>query len=159
MNNFDPEFANGLERLVAKLRPHGMRLFQQLWHGGHNVRRQDGAPPWSASDVPSPYFGIVPVPMTQAMIDDVVNGFAATARTARLAGLDGVEIHAAHGYLVQQFLSSVTNRRPDGYGGPLGSRMRFLLEAYARFGLRPVPALRWAYASLRLCRRRRRCRR
>jgi NADPH-dependent 2,4-dienoyl-CoA reductase/sulfur reductase-like enzyme len=65
------------------------------------------------------------------MIDEVVAGFAAAARRCREGGLDGVEVHAAHGYLPGQFLSPLTNRRNDGYGGSLENRTRFLREVLA----------------------------
>ncbi len=128
VNGFDPRIGEGYQRLLQAVRPHGMRLFQQLWHGGHQTLPQDGAPPWSASDVPGPRLGVVPTPMNQAMIDDIVASFGRTARLCQDLGLDGVEIHAAHGYLIHQFLSPATNTREDGYGGDFESRARFLLE-------------------------------
>jgi 2,4-dienoyl-CoA reductase-like NADH-dependent reductase (Old Yellow Enzyme family) len=66
--------------------------------------------------------------MTKGQIDEVVAAYAAAARRAQEGGLDGVEIHAAHGYLPGQFLCSATNHRSDEYGGPLENRMRFTLE-------------------------------
>lgn len=128
LNGFDPRIGDGYTRLLQRVRPHGMKLFQQLWHGGHHTPPLDGSPPWSASDVPSPRLGVVPVPMTQSMIDEVVAAFVRTARLCRSLGLDGIEIHAAHGYLIHQFLSPATNLRTDEYGGSLENRMRLLLE-------------------------------
>ena len=122
-----PGMKEGLGRLVEAVRPHGMRLFQQLWHGGHQARSLDGGPPWSASDVPSGS-GVTPLPMTQAMIDELVERFADAARLCEEVGYDGVDIHCAHGYLVHQFLSPNTNRRDDGYGGSLENRARFMCE-------------------------------
>lgn len=122
----------GYERLVEAVTPYGMRLMQQLWHGGSALGTNPlGGPPWSASDVPNPLRGVIPVPMTQAMIDDVVAGYAAAADRARRGGLDGVEVHAGHTYLPAQFLSPLTNRREDDYGGDLPNRARFLLEVLA----------------------------
>ncbi|MGW4714170.1 oxidoreductase [Nocardia sp. NPDC004260] len=66
----------------------------------------------------------VPRAMTAADIDDVVAGFAAAAANARAAGFDGVEIHAANGYLLDQFLTDYTNQRTDEYGGPVRNRIR-----------------------------------
>ena len=128
LNSFDAHIGDGYARLLQRVRPHGMKLFQQIWHGGHHTPPLDGSPPWSASDVPSPRLGVVPVPMTRAMIDEVVAAFARTARLCRSLGLDGVEVHAAHGYLIHQFLSPATNQRTDEYGGSLENRMRLLLE-------------------------------
>lgn len=121
----------GYRALADACRPHGMRLFQQLWHGGSNAVPLDGGPSWGPSTVPEAQQGRTPIPMTQAMIDEVVAGFAAAARRCREGGLDGVEVHAAHGYLPGQFLSPLTNRRSDGYGGSLENRTRFLREVLA----------------------------
>jgi 2,4-dienoyl-CoA reductase-like NADH-dependent reductase (Old Yellow Enzyme family) len=116
------------EQLVREVQPHGMRLFQQLWHGGHNMLGAGGAMPWAPSALPSPFSGIVGVPMGQAEIDTIVDAFAAAALRCRDSGIDGVEVHAGHGYLVNQFLSSATNDRDDEYGGDLLQRTRFLRE-------------------------------
>lgn len=131
LNVFIPDIGDAYRKLVAAVRPHGMKLFQQLWHGGHNALPLDGSPPWSASDVPSPTIGVTPVPMTQAMIDEIVAAYADTARKCEEWGLDGVEIHCAHGYLPAQFLSPNANRRSDGYGGSCENRLRFLREVVA----------------------------
>jgi 2,4-dienoyl-CoA reductase-like NADH-dependent reductase (Old Yellow Enzyme family) len=128
LNAFDPTISDAYHRLMDEVRAHGMRVFQQLWHGGHNAMPLDGSPPWSPSDVPSPELGVVPRPMTRAQIDEIVGAYAAAARLCRASGLDGVEVHAAHGYLIQQFLSPNANRRQDDYGGSLENRMRLLLE-------------------------------
>lgn len=128
LNVFMPGIEEGYRKLVDAVRPHGMKLFQQLWHGGHNALPLDGSPPWSASDVPSPTIGVTPVPMTQAMIDEIVAAYADTARRCEEWGLDGVEIHCAHGYLPAQFLSPNANRRTDAYGGSFDGRMRFMRE-------------------------------
>lgn len=120
------------ERLGSRARRHGMRVFQQLWHGGSAVAPDgSGAATWSSSPVPHPRVGVSPTPMTKQMIDDVVEGFAAAARRVREGGLDGVEIHGAHSYLVGQFLSPALNRRTDEYGGSEENRTRFLREILA----------------------------
>lgn len=128
LNAFDPTLVDGYHKLMDAVRPHGMRVFQQLWHAGHNSLPLGGGPPWSASDVPSPLLGVVPRAMTRAQIAEIVDAFAAAARLCKAGGLDGVEVHAAHGYLIQQFLSPNANLRSDEYGGSLENRMRFLLE-------------------------------
>src|SRR3546814_1167080 len=71
-----------------------MKLFQQLWHAGHASPRADGGQPWSASDMVNPRVNIVPIPMTKTMIDDVVAGYARTARLMEEWGMDGVDVHA-----------------------------------------------------------------
>ena len=122
---------DGYRRVADAIHRHGMRVFQQLWHGGSSATPLDGGPAWGPSTVPEPLQGRTPLPMTQGMIDEVVAGFASAARRCQEGGLDGVEVHGAHGYLVCQFLSPLTNRRSDGYGGSLVNRTRFLREALA----------------------------
>lgn len=128
INIFVPGVEEGYRRLVAAVRPTGMKLFQQLWHAGHNTLPFDGSPPWSSSDLPGRYVGIPAIPMTRAMIDEVVGAFADAACKMAAWGIDGVEIHAGHGYLVSQFLSPAWNTRTDEYGGSFGNRIRFLHE-------------------------------
>jgi 2,4-dienoyl-CoA reductase-like NADH-dependent reductase (Old Yellow Enzyme family) len=121
---WDDSIIPGFRRISAMAHTHGMRLFTQLWHGGHHWPPLDGSPPWSASDVPSPW-GPVPVAMNQERIDIIVQSFADAASRAQEGGLDGVELHFGHGYLVNQFFSPSTNIRTDRYGGTLDNRMRF----------------------------------
>ena len=128
LNTFDPTLGAGYERLMATCRPHGMKVFQQLWHAGHNGVPLDGGPPWSPSDVPSPVVGLVPRPMSKGQIDEIIAAYAAAAKLCRDSGLNGVEVHGAHGYLIQQFLSPNSNKRNDEYGGPLENRLRFMLK-------------------------------
>jgi len=128
INSFAPGIEDAFPRMMDRLRPLGMALFQQLYHSGANVNFPDGSPPWAPSDIPTPSNGIVPQPMTKSMIDDVVEGFAKTAAKCEKWGAQGIEVHAAHGYLVQQFLSPGTNLREDEYGGPFENRIRFLVE-------------------------------
>ncbi len=69
-----------------------------------------------------------PVPLTGAQIGELIARFALAASVARECGFTGVQVHGAHGYLVSSFLSPVTNRRTDEWGGALENRARFLLE-------------------------------
>jgi 2,4-dienoyl-CoA reductase-like NADH-dependent reductase (Old Yellow Enzyme family) len=131
LNGFDDAVQEGYGRLLPRLQAHGMRVFQQLWHGGHHYPGEGGAPPWSASNVPSVAAGLVPHPMSLAEIHEVTRAFAREAQRCREAGIDGVELHFAHGYLVGQFLSRLTNRRDDHYGGLLENRWRFAHEVLA----------------------------
>ena len=89
-----------------------------------------GEPTVSASSVREPLYGTRPRPLRADEIPGVVDSFAAAAGRAQEAGFDGVQIHAAHGYLLGQFLTPHTNRRTDQYGGSLDNRMRFLREVY-----------------------------
>jgi len=128
LNAWTPGIGDGFRKLVDRCHIHGMKLFQQIWHGGIHGINADGGPPWSASDVASSKMNVVPVPMTQAMIDDVIAGYADTALRCQEWGMDGVEVHCAHSYLPHQFLSPAYNKRTDRYGGSFENRARFMLE-------------------------------
>jgi 2,4-dienoyl-CoA reductase-like NADH-dependent reductase (Old Yellow Enzyme family) len=91
----------------------------------------DGLPPWQAigpSAIPQTPEHPIPKAMDETDIGEVVEAFAAAARRAEAAGYDILEIHGAHGYLLHQFLSPLTNKRNDGFGGTRENRMRFPLE-------------------------------
>ena len=123
-----PDLVARYRALMSAVSPHGMVVFQQLWHAGNTRLPRNGTPPWAPSDVPNIRNKVVPIPMTKAMIDEIVEAFASTAALCEQGGLQGVEVHGAHSYLVQQFLSPLTNFRNDDYGGSLDNRMRFVLE-------------------------------
>ncbi|QHS18086.1 NADH:flavin oxidoreductase/NADH oxidase [haloarchaeon 3A1-DGR] len=132
------EHADALAPIASFVREQGAVPGIQLAHAGRKashappregrepIRPPDGG--WetvSASGVPYPEENAVPTRrLSEAGIEAVVDAFGAAARRAREAGFEVVEIHAAHGYLLHQFLSPVTNRRDDRYGGDLESRAR-----------------------------------
>jgi 2,4-dienoyl-CoA reductase-like NADH-dependent reductase (Old Yellow Enzyme family)/thioredoxin reductase len=122
------ETGDGYRRMVDTVRPLGMATIQQLQHAGANLAPLDGSPPWSASDVAGPLTGVVPLPMTKGMIDTVVGAYAEAAAQCERFGIDGVEIHIGHGYLIGQFLSPATNKREDDYGGSFENRARLAFE-------------------------------
>src|SRR5205807_8391049 len=101
-----------------------------MWEGIDEPLEQGAWPIISAS--PLPYFprSAVPREMTRADMDEVIADYAAATQRAQRAGLDMVELHAAHGYLLASFISPLTNRRTDAYGGSLANRMRFPLEVF-----------------------------
>jgi 2,4-dienoyl-CoA reductase-like NADH-dependent reductase (Old Yellow Enzyme family) len=118
-------------RLADAVHAHGGRLFVQLYHVGAQATgttQLDWQPVLAPSAVPSPVFGRVPKPMDAGDIATVAAAFGRAAALARAAGADGVEIHGAHGYLIHQFLSPLTNLRDDEYGGSAANRCRFALE-------------------------------
>ncbi len=102
------------------------------WHGGSQVPADQpgGWPAVSASAVPHADGEQPPAALDAEGLRRVRDAFAAAARRAARLGLDGVEIHAAHGYLLHQFLSPLSNRREDAYGGSLENRMRFVLQVF-----------------------------
>ncbi|MGM8889230.1 NADH:flavin oxidoreductase/NADH oxidase family protein [Psychrobacter sp. 1Y1] len=109
------------------------QVWMQLNHPGRQVYAAMGGDVLSPSDVAidlgkhSHLFG-KPRTMTQQDIDQLIQRFADSALKAEQAGFDGVQIHAAHGYLISQFLSPLTNKRKDKYGGSIENRMRLLIE-------------------------------
>jgi 2,4-dienoyl-CoA reductase (NADPH2) len=106
------------------------RYILQLSHGGRQRDLSGIEYPvgLSSTDRDDPTHGFKADRMTIAEIRETVNAFAEGARRAREAGLDGVELHGANGYLITQFLSSAINDRTDEYGGPIENRARFVIE-------------------------------
>lgn len=123
----DDRVIDGYRRFAETLHAEGSAVMQQLWHSGP-ARALPGVQPWSASEAANPRVGVAARSMPQSMIDHVVAAFAAAAVRAESGGLDGVEIHAAHGYLIAEFLSPATNHREDRYGGSAVNRARLLSE-------------------------------
>lgn len=122
----------GFKAMMKAIRPHGMRMFQQIYHRGHNVFQPGRRPPFSSGGMPSPTLNAVPRPLQEEEIEEILDLFVAAAIRCREGELDGVEIHGAHGYLIHQFLSPLVNQREDRWGGPLENRMRFLQEILRR---------------------------
>ena len=119
-----------LSRLVEAVHAYDTKLFVQLHHPGNQTpsRLIGGRQPVSASDVTCKVIGEEPRELTTKEVEGMVKKFVTGAVIAQKAGVDGVEIHAAHGYLVSQFLSPHTNKRADKYGGSFQGRMRFVTE-------------------------------
>lgn len=119
----------GLKRLTAAIHRHGAKIAGQLHHGG---RESDSKSPGHPQPIgPSPIAAPAhdkPREMTKTEIKGVVKRFAEAAARAKTAGFDAVEIHAASGYLLAEFISSAVNKRQDEYGGELKNRARFLIE-------------------------------
>lgn len=124
--------AAGWQELVARIHERDCKVSAQLWHVG--AMRKPGIDPggdtpgYSPSGVVKPGGKPVCHVMSESDIADTIASFARSARQAREAGFDAVEIHGAHGYLVDQFFWSGTNQRDDAWGGSLQQRTRFACE-------------------------------
>jgi 2,4-dienoyl-CoA reductase-like NADH-dependent reductase (Old Yellow Enzyme family) len=137
---YDDVFLPDLRRLVSGLRAEApdVRLSIQLGHAGSRAPGAvSGRTPVAPSAIPTSVFEVVqetqtPEEMTADRIEEAVTAFVAAARRARDAGFDLVELHAAHGYLISQFLTEFENRRTDAYGGTLANRARFGLDILRR---------------------------
>ena len=119
-----------LSRLAEAVHAYDTKIFVQLHHPGSQTpgRLIGGRQPVSASDVTCKVIGEQPRPLSTEEVEAMVRRFVTGAVIAQKSGIDGVEIHAAHGYLVSQFLSPHTNKRTDRYGGSFEGRMRFITE-------------------------------
>ncbi len=140
-----PEQIAGWRTVAKAVHQEGGRIFLQLWHVGrvsHPVFQPNGEAPVAPSALAAPgktfivddngegAWAEVPVPraLTRGEIKGVVADYAQAARNAMAAGMDGVEIHAGNGYLLDQFINSTSNHRSDAYGGASRNRARLLLE-------------------------------
>jgi N-ethylmaleimide reductase len=158
----------GWEKMLKAVHAKGGRMFSQLWHTGRSSHsdNQDGNTPVSASVDPSywedpshlvsaPGRWVQPSPhraLDISEIPGIVEDYRKAAARAKTAGFDGVELHAANGYLLDQFLQDGSNKRTDSYGGSIENRSRFLLEVVeaitsvwggGRVAVRIAPAGTW----------------
>jgi 2,4-dienoyl-CoA reductase-like NADH-dependent reductase (Old Yellow Enzyme family) len=121
-----------MRTLADAVHREGRPIVIQLGHTGVQGLASTALDKWglllAPSPTQSPFFGITPKVMELDDIEEVVEGFAVSAEHARAAGADGVEVHAAHGYLLCSFLSPLTNARTDQYGGSTANRARLVLD-------------------------------
>ncbi|MBL4671682.1 MAG: NADH:flavin oxidoreductase/NADH oxidase family protein [Arenicella sp.] len=126
-----PEMSAALRNWSNAATRNGNQFWAQISHSGRQTQKAVNPRPKAPSSVklglPGGQFG-QPVEMTQADIDAVIEGFVRCARVVKSAGFTGVQVHAAHGYLISQFLSPRSNQRNDNYGGSLENRARLLLD-------------------------------
>lgn len=131
------EQVDAWKKTTDAIRSHGAISICQMFHCGRMA--YDGINPANRVIAPSPVAPAqdnpmtekpydIPVEMSRFDMDHVINGFVETVRGAVEAGFDGVELHCAHGYLLNQFLSSYSNQRTDAYGGSMENRFRFIHE-------------------------------
>jgi len=122
----------GLRRLASTVHQYESKIFVQIYHTARQalpepVGRADAQAP---SVVYEPTLGVRPRAMSVAEIHETIRLYTDAVERCKNAGIDGVQIHAAHGYLISEFLTPHTNRRKDQYGGSFENRTRFLVELY-----------------------------
>jgi len=137
---YNDEQQAGWKSIAEAVHEKGGRIFVQLWHMGSIVHPDflEGELPVSSSAVKQQGAlttpkgrdreFVVPQPLTKLQIDEIVQQFVGAARRAIDSGLDGVEIHGANGFLVDQFTRDGINQREDEYGGSIDNRLRFMME-------------------------------
>ncbi|MEJ5357721.1 MAG: FAD-dependent oxidoreductase [Desulfobacterales bacterium] len=126
---YEDRFVEGLARIAEAIRAEGVVPAVQIHHGGRQTSAKViGRKPLAPSPIPCPSIKGEVEPLTREGIQELVDQFATAAVRARRAGFELVEIHGAHGYLVNQFLSPYSNKREDEYGGDLAGRTRFACD-------------------------------
>ena len=126
---YDDKYLPGLEKLAKAIKDAGGKACLQLWHAGRQVNSiQTGVPIVAPSAIPCPLCQEMPKELTAEEIRELTAAYGDAALRARKAGFDAIELHGAHGYLINQFLSPYSNKRTDEYGGSFENRLRFALE-------------------------------
>ena len=127
------ECVEPFRRITSAIHEHGAKMVAQLFHPASNwfPTREEGLPLWSAGPVSANFNVESTHEIDREEIHEVIDSFASSAVRMKEAGLDGVELMGAHGFLMEQFLSPRTNRRTDEYGGSEENRMRFVKELMA----------------------------
>jgi 2,4-dienoyl-CoA reductase-like NADH-dependent reductase (Old Yellow Enzyme family)/thioredoxin reductase len=126
---YDDRFIPGLKKIADAVHAAGSKAALQLHHAGREslylLREKKAIAP---SPIRSLVFGLTPREITREEIQEIIAAFGVAARRGMEAGFDAVEIHGAHGYLITQFLSALSNKRDDEYGGSFSNRSRFMIE-------------------------------
>ncbi len=131
MGLYSDEFAIEFKELTRAVNDAGGKIVIQLVHaGGQASSKASGHKPVAPSAIETAQFPEKPLQLTESQINDIVLAFGKAALRAKKYGFDGVQLHGAHGYLINQFLSPLTNQRRDQYGGSVENRCRFLMEVY-----------------------------
>ena len=129
---FERAIIPSYRKIAEAVHGHGAKVVVQLSHQGRQGGSVEGLPRWAPSPVASRESSYgnneVPHEMDSSEIEELVRAFAMCAAFAEEGGFDGVELHGAHGNLIHQFLSPLTNHRTDEYGGGLDNRLRFAME-------------------------------
>jgi N-ethylmaleimide reductase len=158
--SYSPAQIEGWRQVTDSVHEAGGRIFIQLWHVGrvsHVTLQPNGQAPVAPSAIRAKTKTVLEAGFTEVSepraletheIAGILSDYSHAAESAKRAGFDGVEIHAANGYLIDQFLRDGTNRRTDAYGGPIENRTRFALEVVdaitkvwseSRVGIRLAP--------------------
>ncbi|TDT63585.1 NADH:flavin oxidoreductase [Fonticella tunisiensis] len=131
MGIYDDSFIDEYKQLTNLVHSYDSKIIMQIAYGGTKTTFNLGERViYAPSEVAEKSTNVIGKAMTKEEINYIVNAFADAGRRVKESGFDGVEIHGAHTYLINQFLSPYYNRRTDEYGGSLENRMRFLLEIY-----------------------------
>ncbi len=131
MGIYEDSFINEYQKLTSLVHNYGSKIIMQIAYGGTKTTFNIGERViYAPGDIPEKSTNVVGKAMSKDDISYIVNAFADAGKRVQESGFDGVEIHAAHTYLINQFLSPYYNNRTDEYGGSLENRMRFLLEIY-----------------------------
>ncbi|MFN4937165.1 MAG: NADH-dependent flavin oxidoreductase, partial [Bradyrhizobium sp.] len=123
---FDPACIDPFRRITDAVKAEGAVMLGQIIHLGRQVEGDfERTVAWGASAVPWSISALPPRPMDEFDMEEVIEGHLVTARNLVAAGFDGIELQMAHGHLLQQFMSPLSNKRNDEYGGALENRLRF----------------------------------
>jgi len=129
LNFHSDDFISEYREFTEMIHSYGTNVVMQMAYGGSTTSISDeNRTIWGPSAVKNPSSGIIPVEMTHENISELVKAMGEGAKRAKKAGFDGVQIHAAHGYLLTQFLSPYFNNRKDEYGGSIENRARIIFE-------------------------------
>ena len=126
----DDATISGFSDLTNKIHRHGSTIFAQLCHGGRQSRVQGLRPAAPSAGRPDLIYQVYPRSMNSEEILNVIRTYGDAAKRAQKAGFDGIQIHAAHGYLINEFLSPYFNRRRDEWGGSIVKRFALLKRVY-----------------------------
>jgi 2,4-dienoyl-CoA reductase-like NADH-dependent reductase (Old Yellow Enzyme family) len=131
IGNSQDEHLDGLSRMAAAVHEEGGKIVTQIVHAGVRANPKlfpPGYEMWGPSAIPDPATGKTPKEVTREDMRQLVEAYAAAAARSKAAGFDGVQLHGAHGYGMNQFLSGFWNKRGDAYGGSVKNRYRLLAE-------------------------------
>ena len=127
------DFAKDYEKLVKTVHDSGGKIAIQIVHaGGQAILDNSGEQPVAPSAVKAAHYSVEPRELSAKEIQEIIDAFGESAQRAKEYGFDAVQLHGAHGYLINQFMSPHTNLREDEYGGSIENRSRFVTEVYRK---------------------------